>query len=260
MIIVVSNRLINENRSDEEFFSETLNLQGEERVTLARAFQREDNSWLVEPLEETNTLNNQTEQLFQVIIKGLENNSISRKLVVYVPGFNQSSRQALEAGRKLSGKYELDVILFSWPSNPGGNATSISDLVQTKSEYLKALSIAESSAKALSDIFQNLSQSLNNYSFDRVSRRQIKITLLTHSLGNYVFQNALNLLPSNVTKCFDNIILHQADVDSEKHEQWINQIKLTQNVYITINRHDSVLNASGGFHQSRLGSSNVNNR
>ena len=264
MIIVISNRVTNENYHNEYFFGETLNPQGADKITIAKAhYQEHNNSWLVEPLPKEDNLNNEdspNKKLFLEIIEGIENDKYKRKWIFYIPGFNQSSRDALDASQKLADKYDTDVILFSWPSNPQGNSNSIFDLFEIESEYQEALSIAKSSAPALEKALTFLSQCIADYSFDDLLRRKIKFTLLIHSLGNCVLENCIKLTSDNVTKIFDNIILHQADVDNKKHEQWITNIQPINNVYVTINRNDNVLTASGAFHKSRLNSWNVNNR
>ncbi len=264
MIIVISNRLINDHHKNELFFGESLNPQGSDQITIAKAFyQKPQKSWLIEPVsinEDLTRKNISIKQLFQAIIEGIKNNTFSRKWVFYIPGFNQSSRQALDYSHQLKENYDLNVILFSWPSNPQGNS-SIFDFFRAKSEYEEALSIAKSSAKTLANVFTILSQWIKESNLDILFRQRIKFTLLSYSLGNYVVENTtINLLSSEVTDFFDNIILHQADVDNPKHEEWINQIKISKNVYVTINQHDSILTISGAFHLSRLNQKNVNNR
>ncbi|MEA5536813.1 alpha/beta hydrolase [Crocosphaera sp. XPORK-15E] len=265
MIIVISNRLINDNRNDENFLGEILNPQGADKITIAKAFYQENQkSWLIEPVSKNDNLtaeNPSIKQLFLEIIKGIENNTFSRKWVFYIPGFNQSSRHALDSSRRLSVQYDVNVILFSWPSNPQGNSNSLKDFFEAESEYREALSIAKSSAITLAKVFTTLSQWIEDSSLDNLSRQRIKFTLLSHSLGNYVVENTtLNLVSSKVADFFDSIILHQADVDNPKHEQWINKIKLSKNIYITVNRHDFILTISGAFHKFRLNNLNVNNR
>ena len=264
MIIVISNRVINENHRNEYFFGETPNPQGADTIRIVKAYyQGHNNPWLIEPLPEDDNLNNEdspSKQLFLEIIEGIENDNYKRKWIFYIPGFNQSSCDALDASQKLAEKYDAEVILFSWPSNPQGNSNSILELFKIESEYQEALSIAQSSAIALETALAALSQYIADYSFDDLPRRKIKFTLLIHSLGNCVLENCIKLSSSNVTAIFDNIILHQADVDNPEHEQWIQNIKPNNNVYVTINRDDYVLTASGAFHKSRLNSWNVNNR
>ena len=170
MIIVISNRVINENHRNEYFFGETLNSQGTDKIRIAKAFyQGHNNPWLIEPLPEDDSLNHEdspSKQLFLEIIKGIENSDYQRRWIFYIPGFNQSSRDALDASQKLAEKYDADIILFSWPSNPHGNSNSILELFKIESEYQEALSIAKPSAIALEKTLTALSQCIEDYSFD----------------------------------------------------------------------------------------------
>jgi hypothetical protein len=60
---------------------------------------------------------------------------------------------------------------------------------------------------------------------------------------------------------FDNVVLHQADVDFEDHKKWIVNIKALNKTYITTNYFDETLRylAQVGNRKTRLGqmSSNV---
>ena len=64
--------------------------------------------------------------------------------------------------------------------------------------------------------------------FDRDALQSCKcrFSLLTYSLGNYLFQNYVtNSRYEDETRIFDNVILCQADVDNEGHEEWIDKIE-----------------------------------
>ena len=55
------------------------------------------------------------------------------------------------------------------------------------------------------------------------------------------------------TRIFDNLILHQADVDSERHELWVNKLRYARRVYATINENDKILDISDVVNPDRLG-------
>ena len=265
MIIVISNRIINESSNKEDFFGETLNPQGADKLRIAKAYYQGENSpWVIEALPKENNFNSDDSLIrnfFLDITNGIKEQKYRERWVFYNPGFNQSSRSALDASQKLSEKYDVDVILFSWPSNPNGRSNSIRDLLEVYSEYQEALSVAEASAKALEKAFGILNNCFLNSPFNNLSRTDIKCTFLSHSLGNYVFENCIKLSSDNVEEIFDSIILHQADVHNKNHEEWVDNITNSSNIYITINRHDDILELSGTFHKLQgLNSQNSNNR
>lgn len=149
-------------------------------------------------------------------------------------------------------KYDVDVVLFSWPSNPGGFITE---------EYPKAIEAAEISANAFKQTLAKLDKYIKNCPLNEIEQIGISFNLLVHSLGNFiVFNYVRSHLLNGVIEIFDNIIFHEADVDNKDHKEWIDKIEFSKRIYVTINRNDYVLTGSGAFHSDRLNASNVNNR
>jgi esterase/lipase superfamily enzyme len=90
-------------------------------------------------------------------------------------------------------------------------------------------------------------------------RNRPKITLMIHSIGNYVLQRAVAFTPVEDSQGIDqdlkegqhvlcsppsflnNIVLTAADVDSHDHVTWVSQLPPSEKVYICINRGDKVL-------------------
>lgn len=160
---------------------------------------------------------------------------------LFVHGFNQSLKKNIKKCKEIEA-YGVNVIAFSWPSNPGPDW-----LLPT--EYSKARKNAERSVTALRKFFELF----NDYYVSEGKLNRIR-SLVVHSLGNYLlqlfvsgpaFENQLHFLK--------NIILHQADVDSIGHEKWVDKLTLNSSVLATINASDDVLNLSDIINPDRLG-------
>ncbi len=86
----------------------------------------------------------------------------------------------------------------------------------------------------------------------------VKLNLLCHSMGNYLYKYALisSLTQANPL-LFSNIVLVAADVNNDGHEKWVDQLRVREDVYITINEDDFALKASrlkfGAQQKARLG-------
>ncbi|MDJ0900706.1 MAG: alpha/beta hydrolase [Xenococcus sp. MO_188.B8] len=253
MIIVISNRNVNQEYNNEYLFGELPNDQGGDKIRIAKADYKVDSKqWALELIPEDNGTNLPSKELFEEIATGISSGTYKRNWVFYIPGYNQSSRSALDASWQISQKYDVDVVLFSWPSNPGGFITE---------EYPDAMEAAEVSAKALKRTFEKLDKYSRNCPLDSTEQRRISLNLLVHSLGNFVVENYVKLhLLSGITEFFNNIIFHEADVDNKGHKEWIDKIEFGKRIYVTINKNDYVLTGSGAFHLDRLNARNVNNR
>ena len=253
MIIVISNRNVNPEYNNEYLFGELLNEQGGDKIRIAKADYKEDTKqWSLELIPEDDGTNLPSKELFEKIATDISSGTYKLNWVFYIPGYNQSSRSALDASWQISDKYEVDVVLFSWPSNPGGFITE---------EYPDAIEAAKISANALKRTFEKLDRYIRNCPLDSTEQRKISFNLLVHSLGNFVVENYVRLhLLSGITEIFNIIIFHEADVDNKGHKEWIDEIKFGKRIYVTINKNDYVLTGSGVFHLDRLNSRNVNNR
>ena len=255
MIVVISNRNINPEFSDERLFGEQLNPLGanKNRVALAN-FDNASEQWNLELIPEGDNpeeIDLPSQQFFNEIAQGIKNGNYKKNWVFYVPGFNQSSRGGLDASFQIAQKYDVDVILFSWPSNPGG-------LVDE--EYTEVRRDVIVSSQALDRAIEKLDKYVENWELEN-EELGITINLLAHSLGNFVVENYIRHSDfTNIKKIFNNVILHEPDVDNESHTQWIDNITFTDNIFVTINIHDDILELSGVFHKKRLKTLTSSNR
>lgn len=249
VIIVVSNRSIKAGASDQTLFQENPNDKGIDEIRLATAdFNPLTHQWTVDLLPESElnaTTMPPSQQLFQQMIAGIEAGTYKKTWVFYIHGFNQSFSQGLEASWQISQVYEVDVILFSWPSNPGGFVTD---------EYRRARQAAKASANALDRTLDKLGRYLVDRPYEEIQRCQVSLNLLVHSLGNFMLESVARdpVFLQNIS-LFSNIIFHQADVDNRLHRFWIDRVTYGTRMYVTINEEDLVLKASDLINPNRLG-------
>jgi esterase/lipase superfamily enzyme len=250
MIIVVSNRDINEHATDHTAFGENANAKGLDEIRLAiAAYNAASRTWALSMVPESATGltadNRPSQHLFRQIIQDIQAGKRKKNWVFYIHGFNQSFLESLTACHRIQTLYDVDVITFSWPSNPGGFVLD---------EYKRARQAARASSNALDRTLELLGHYLANRPLEEIQNCQISFNLLIHSLGNFLVENFVrDPIFSNETRIFDNVIFHQADVDNSDHKRWIDRIKHGRRIYITHNESDSVLKASDMINPGRLG-------
>jgi hypothetical protein len=251
MIIVVTNRSLRKDRpADENLFEDTPNEKGIDEIRLAKAsYDSRVNRWEVnlesEPEELTEADIPPSRKLFDEVLAGIQAGTYKKSWVFFVHGFNQSFATGLEASWQLSQLYDVDVILFSWPSKPGGFVTD---------EYRRARQAAKASANALDRTLDKLGSYLLDRPYDEIKQCPVVLNLLVHSLGNFMLESVARepvFLPS--VSLFKNLIFHQADVDNRLHKYWIDRVEYGTRLYVTINEEDLVLKASDFINPNRLG-------
>ena len=247
MIIIVSNRNVNEDATDDTVFGEQTNIQGINELRVATAsYNANTGQWEVNLLPETNDDRNPPSRvIFEQVTALIRSGDLKENWVFYIHGFNQSFLQSLEACQALKENYGVNVISFSWPSNPGGIVFS---------EYRKARLAAQASSSALDRTLEKIEQYLLDRPTEEIMACNISINLLIHSLGNYLVESFIRSpVFSGETRIFDNIIFHQADVDNRSHTEWIDLVEHGQRIYVTINEFDSILRKSDIVNPARLG-------
>lgn len=162
---------------------------------------------------------------------------------IFIHGFNQDLQKNMMKCKEIE-SYGVNVIAFSWPSNPGPQAW-----YWKLKEYKRARQNARRSTVALERFFDKI----NDYINDVGDVFTIK-SMVVHSLGNYLFQTFVSGLGyQRQTAFLNNIILHQADVDSINHEKWADKLTKDSRVMATINESDDVLDISDIINPDRLG-------
>jgi esterase/lipase superfamily enzyme len=199
-----------------------------------------------------------------------------RDLLLFVHGFNNSPEQVLDRCLDLEREYGVEVVAFTWPAN-GGGLKGIADYLDDKRDaqasvvaFDRVLSIghqmiSQARAQYLKDVEADLKANGTQGEYLRQALSEkanehcpFRVTLMLHSMGNYLFERTLN---SSALRgkllIFDNIVMCAADVNHPGHQTWVEQIQVRSRLYITINEDDLALQASrlkGGDEQlARLG-------
>ncbi len=251
MLIVTNRNIVKSNFKDgvgdEGAFGDGVNVKGPNEVRLAHAT-KASGKWQVRLVKEPSKITDTNIPSQKEFMKFRDKLVEDRKnCVFFVHGFNQSFKKNLEKALKIEEIHKVAVIAFSWPSNPGGFKTK---------EYRHAKRTARASDGALDATLEKLGRYLKEpFNKEALEKCGVKFSLMTYSLGNYLFQNyVIDSIYEDETRIFDNIVLCQADVDNEGHAQWVDMIQAGKRIYITINENDYVLKWSdANFQKDRLG-------
>ena len=244
-MIIITNRNLQYKKPPEQRFGQRFNRKGPDELRIATA-EKHDGQWKVDIYRESisDKADQQRIASEHVFLK-LQNRMKEEKknCLFYIHGFNDDFEKVLERGHQLESNYGVEVIAFTWPANgrgDGGLSGRIGGLTSYKSDKRDALRSVIALDRALEKL---------NYYFTKhqepTQQCHQRISLLLHSMGNYLFKH---LLKSSVfqgeTAIFDNIIMAAADVNNRDHAAWVNKITYRRRLYITINEDDMVLQAS----------------
>lgn len=258
---IVSNREIDTENEPTFKFGTLPNPKGPAELRVAEAFEK-DGDWQVELMTEKRGLNESSKledrPSFRLFTKLRENmKTKDRNCVFFVHGYNTNIRSAIESAARIEELYDVEVILFSWPSIGGGEGKKSfgKDLYGT-ANYKRDKRVAAQSVGALDRCFEYLDRYIRHVEAkDPCDKR---FTLVCHSMGNWLLKT---LLKSSVyngeTLLFDNVVLCAADVNNDGHELFTDKILHRRRIYITINENDGPLGWSrrklGGLQKARLG-------
>ena len=245
---VVTNRNLQPEKPPEERFGKKFNEVDPSELRLAEV-NRVDGSWELKILDDDINYEGKiipaSEMAFLETQKRMCNNSSN--CLIFCHGYNTDFPKALKAAFKIQETYEnLEVVLFSWPSDGDGVPSYRSD----KRE-------ASQSAYALDRFFEKLNDYLRKYR-DEDRRCGQKISFAMHSMGAYLLEHLLKSpIYEGETLYFDNIVMMSPDVNNQGHADWVDRIRCRNRVFITINEDDFALGFSelkGGEEQeARLG-------
>ena len=239
---IVSNRNVQPQARPEKRFGETYNAAGPSNLRVARASYLKGR-WSVDLIDEPARMTSRSrlpsEQVYKEVMRCLRREQ--RQCLLYVHGFNTSFKELLERARDLEDTYDVELVCFTWPSNPGGFISS---------EYRQARIAAEVSAPAFGRAIDKLIEYQLKYESERCAE---SVTLLIHSLGNYMFRRLVESPIYDQRRLLRNIIIAASDVDSADHANWLALVNYCKRLYVTINEQDSVLRISEKVNPPRLG-------
>lgn len=296
-MFLVTNRRVNENRSDLKAFGSNPNPEGPNELRMAEAT-KSRGKWKINILPDQitpvmadevgiKTRNRDKVYASQYVLRRLMarvnpkligKNGKGRNLVLFVHGYNNNLEEALDRAASFERNFGVEVLVFSWPANGGGNVKGLASYLSDKRD-------ARASVGALDRVLAKINEALfaiheehetrvtkiadkrfgddaaawdQFYSEEANKWCPFTINLVLHSMGNYLFKC---LLTSSVyraqTLIFDNVVLVAADTNNEGHAHWVEKIPARKRVLIAINEDDGALRASrvkmGELQKARLG-------
>lgn len=268
MILIISNRKVSLQRQGANIFDACVNPVGAEDVLLATAQVGTAGDWLVNlvptpPKGSWTSCSASCALLVELVNRmkagehddrpgGIRYDQENKTYnwIFFIPGFSSTASTGLEKARQLESEYNANVILFSWPADP----PDLSVPGNLKSAYRQAQASARVSAIHLDKTLEQLGQLFAEPLRRERDRPGFRFCLLMHSLGNYVFESYVrDPLYSGETQIFDTIVLHQADVSSNRVGEWIEKVAFLDSIYLTINEFDDVLRYSNLINDVRAG-------
>jgi hypothetical protein len=130
--------------------------------------------------------------------------------------------------KDLEKQYNAEVLMFQWPAQKEKKNKFPQDRARCSSIFLKTVL---EKLKAYKDKPENKDRWKNFHT-----------TLLAHSMGNIVLQDAVESHNLSLgQELFDNIILNASAVGLLKHKEWVDRLDFAQNVYIAMYAKDGVL-------------------
>ncbi len=202
----------------------------------------------------------------------------SKNILVFVHGYNNDMNDIVKTAEKLERAYNVLVLIFSWPANGGGffsgtaqyqgdkrdarvSTGALNRFFEKLHSYHTMLTAAQVESlweKARGKYEDNHEEARSEYARLQQKLCKINISLLCHSMGNYVLKYAT--IPSDTSldiPIFDNVCLVAADVNNKNHAEWVQKIEARSGVYVIINKNDSALKWSrvkpGKAQRARLG-------
>ncbi|WP_196138645.1 alpha/beta hydrolase [Aliikangiella sp. G2MR2-5] len=201
-----------------------------------------------------------------------------KSILFFVHGYNNDVKDVLTTAQQIEKAHNVIVVPFTWPANGGGAVSGTLSYKSDKSDarasegaldrfigkiqFFHHLLVeggkAEAMKKAHDKFPDNPVAAQSMYSRLIAKKCQTGVSLLCHSMGNYVFKKTLGSSGSSSAKLvFDNICLVAADTNNSAHSVWVDKLDVRKRVYIVINENDYALKASrikpGDEQKARLG-------
>jgi hypothetical protein len=97
--------------------------------------------------------------------------------------------------------------------------------------------------------FRELLLMVQKYKQSRIWPEGNKLSMLMHSLGNYYVEMAVreNLLEGIDKNLFDNLIINAASIEEEGHNIWLEELDISEKIYVISNKKDINLNGARVF-------------
>lgn len=201
-----------------------------------------------------------------------------KSILFFVHGYNNDIGDVLKAAHEIASLYNVIVVPFTWPANGGGPVSGTVSYLSDKSDARVSAGALNRAIGKIQQFHLMLTRARNKQLRLAAEKKHpnnpnaadafftslmekdcsVKISLLCHSMGNYVFKHTLSTSENATSKLvFDNICLVAADTNNENHDRWVGELDVRKRVYVVINENDSALKASrikpGEEQKARLG-------
>ncbi|MDB4835007.1 alpha/beta hydrolase [Cyclobacteriaceae bacterium] len=155
--------------------------------------------------------------------------SIKGDWLIFVHGDSKTLEQSIYRGREIKELYNINVIVFSWPSK-SSNLHGLRNLKNSQTNVAKSINHFHTLLQFAAAFRQK------NSSF----KDESKLSILFHSLGNLYMQRLIenHLQEGLPNDLFDNLILNAAAVNQKNHHEWVEKINIQNRIYINSNKHD----------------------
>ena len=201
------------------------------------------------------------------LMRDMVANDNGRPWLLFLHGNNQSFAKNMTKCRAIQEMYDVNLIVFSWPSLPYKDQLTFHLLAAAVKGIKKKWWSAKNSVK------DGLEQKIRQYRcasdhasmscHDFVSALQLitpnlleplkqlpnppTVSMLVHSLGHKVLKHAHMTGELNGFH-FDSLVLHQADELKLDHQNWVGQLDIVavpqEEIYVTCNQSDAALMSS----------------
>lgn len=201
-----------------------------------------------------------------------------KNVLLYVHGYNNDIEDVYSTARELERLYGVIVVTFTWPANGGGALSGTLSYLADKRDARASQDALNRCIDLVGKYHSLLTMSARKQLEGRANKKfpsnptkqraylsellkrdcDLSVSLLCHSMGNYVLKHAMaSELAESRKLIFDNVILAAADTNNENHQTWVEALQVRKSVYITINENDYALSWSrrkpGEQQKARLG-------
>jgi len=153
--------------------------------------------------------------------------------VLLIHGDSKAPVDAAVRGLEVQNLHNVKVLVFSWPSK------------MSTQNGLKNFRNSKGNVRAGLAHFRELLLTMQKYRNSHIWPEENNLSLFMHSLGNYYLELSVKegMLEGIDADLFDNVIINAAAVELEGHKAWVENVKISERIYIISNARD--FNLSG---------------
>ncbi len=291
---LITNREINTKKKGLDIFGKKPNTKGAQEITLVEV-EKKGKTWLSKPVTDNLSLQEVKElkkkYKIDINVNDEWHGSLrvaceifgmamekEKSILFFVHGYNNDVEDVVKAAQDIEQLYDVIVIPFTWPANGGGAISGAASYTSDKADGRQSASALNRVVGKIQYYHSLLTKARRDNLWQRAEKKypdnsaaakeyftelqekscQTKLSLLCHSMGNYVFKHTL-MPTDSLTRdlVFDNICLVAADTNNKNHKDWVSRLDVRNRCYIVINEDDSALAASrikpGDKQRARLG-------